>query len=79
MLDPNDEESGIWRGVPGYYPKKDLVAGHTARRSFCTNHYGIWPTSDIMYFSGHSTEAMLLQYIKAKPIERALQIFKNLK
>ena len=79
LLDPNDEESGIWRGVPGYYPKKDLVAGHTARRSFCTNHYGIWPTSDIMYFSGHSTEAMLLQYIKAKPIERALQIFKNLK
>ena len=79
LVDPKDEESGIWRGVPGYYPKKDLIAGHTARRSFCTNHYGIWPTSDIMYFSGHSTEAMLLQYIKAKPIERALQIFKNLK
>ena len=79
LVDPKDEESGIWRGVPGYYSKKDLIAGHTARRSFCTNHYGVWPTSDIMYFSGHSTEAMLLQYIKAKPIERALQIFKNLK
>ena len=79
LTDPKDEESGIWRGVPGYFPKYKLIAGHTARRSFCTNHYGIWPTSDIMYFSGHSTEAMLLQYIKAKPIERALQIFKNLK
>ena len=79
LVDPKDKESGIWRGVPGYYPKFELIAGHTARRSFCTNHYGIWPTSDIMYFSGHSTEAMLLQYIKAKPIERALQIFKNLK
>ena len=78
LTDLKDEESGIWRGVPGYYPKHELVAGHTARRSFCTNHYGFWPTSDIMYFSGHSTEAMLLQYIKAKPIERALQIFKNL-
>ena len=79
LTDPKDEESGIWRGVPGYFPKYKLIAGHTARRSFCTNHYGIWPTSDIMYFSGHSTETMLLQYIKAKPIERALQIFKNLK
>ena len=78
LTDPKDKDSGIWRGVPGYYPKHDLIAGHTARRSFCTNHYGIWPTSDIMYFSGHSTEAMLLQYIKAKPIERAMQIFKNL-
>jgi len=78
LKDSNDEESEIWRGIPGYYPKYELIAGHTARRSFCTNHYGIWPTSDIMYFSGHSTETMLLQYIKAKPIERALQIFKNL-
>ena len=79
LKDLKDEESTIWRGVPGHYPKYELIAGHTARRSFCTNHYGLWPTSDIMYFSGHSTEAMLLQYIKAKPIERALQIFKNLK
>ena len=78
LTDPNNEESGIWRGIPGYFPKHKLISGHTARRSFCTNHYGVWPTSDIMYFSGHSTEAMLLQYIKAKPIERALQIFKNL-
>ena len=78
LLDENDEDSGIWRGVPGHFPKYELISGHTARRSFCTNHYGKWATSDIMYFSGHSTEAMLLQYIKAKPIERALQIFKNL-
>ena len=77
-LNDNDEDSKIWRGTPGMYPKYELISGHTPRRSFCTNHYGIWPTSDIMYFSGHSTEKMLLEYIKAKPIERALQIFKNL-
>lgn len=78
LLDENDKDSGIWRGVAGYYTKSELISGHTARRSFCTNRYGKWATSDIMYFSGHSSEAMLLQYIKAKPVERALQIFKNL-
>lgn len=53
-------------------PKYKLISCHSARRSFCTNAYnsGV-PLQDIMAFSGHSSEKMVLLYIKASAKEKA--------
>lgn len=53
-------------------PKYELISCHSARRSFCTNAYnsGV-PLQDIMAFSGHSSEKMVLLYIKASAKEKA--------
>jgi len=53
-------------------PKYKLISCHSARRSFCTNAYnsGV-PLQDIMVFSGHSSEKMVLLYIKASAKEKA--------
>jgi len=53
-------------------PKYKLVSCHTARRSFCTNAYNSgMPLRDIMAFSGHSSEKMVLLYIKSTAKEKA--------
>jgi site-specific recombinase XerD len=42
-----------------------LVSSHTARRSFCTNHYlSGFPAIDLMKISGHRTEKAFLKYVK---------------
>ena len=53
-------------------PKYKFISCHSARRSFCTNAYnsGV-PLQDIMTFSGHSSEKMVLLYIKASAKEKA--------
>lgn len=55
--------------------KFDLVKTHTARRSFCTNAYlsGMNPV-DIMQISGHSSEKIFLNYIKADALQKAVKI-----
>ena len=63
------------------YHKHQLIASHTARRSFCTNAYkdGI-PTIAIMSISGHKDEKSFLKYIKVSPEEHAnmvLEIWKK--
>ena len=51
-------------------PKYKLISCHSARRSFCTNAYNSGMLlQDIMVFSGHSSEKMLLLYIKASAKE----------
>jgi hypothetical protein len=58
--------------------KFELVANHTARRSFCTNAYlSGMPTIDIMAISGHSSEKVFYNYIKASHLERAEKIGKH--
>ncbi len=55
--------------------KHDLIATHTARRSFCTNYYRKnMPIYDIMYFSGHSTEKEFYKYIRISKRDRATHI-----
>ncbi len=55
--------------------KHDLIATHTARRSFCTNYYRKnMPIYDIMYFSGHSTEKEFYKYIRISKQDRATHI-----
>ena len=53
-------------------PKYKLIGCHSARRSFCSNAYNSgMPLQDIMVFSGHSSERMVLLYIKASAKEKA--------
>lgn len=57
-------------------PKYKFVSMHTARRSFCTNAYneGMLPHR-IMTISGHKSEKVFMNYIKATVKEKAIQVF----
>lgn len=51
----------------------DLIASHTARRSFATNAYAAnIPLSSIMAITGHSTEQMLRKYLRLRGQEKAI-------
>ncbi|MGJ8664983.1 MAG: phage integrase SAM-like domain-containing protein [Patiriisocius sp.] len=57
------------------FSKYELIATHTARRSFCTNAYiSGMATMDIMTISGHQTERVFYKYIKASNLQRAQKI-----
>lgn len=60
------------RFVRKQFPKWQLIAAHTARRSFATNAYlaGI-PTARIMLLTGHKTEEAFFKYIKIDKKENA--------
>lgn len=60
------------------FKKHELLSNHTARRSFCTNAYKAdMPVIDIMALSGHSSEKVFYNYIKASPLERLEKISKH--
>lgn len=69
-----DEDGNVLRH------KWELVSSHTARRSGITNLYrdGILTGRDIMAISGHKTETIFNNYIKATASEKADDIFKKL-
>lgn len=55
--------------------KYEMISNHTARRSFCTNAYKSgMPSIDIMTISGHKSEKVFLNYIKATEEEKAIKI-----
>ena len=60
----------------GIYKKYELVTSHIGRRSFATNFYGKIPTSFLIYMTGHSTEAMFLNYIGKSNKDIALEMTK---
>lgn len=66
-------DNGI-RKVSGKYPKHKLVTSHIGRRSFATNFYGTIPTTYLIYITGHSTEAMFLNYIGKSNKDLAMEI-----
>lgn len=68
-------EKGI-RKVSGKYPKHKLVTSHIGRRSFATNFYGKIPTTYLIYITGHSSEAMFLNYIGKSNKDLAMEISK---
>jgi integrase len=68
---PNSKK---FRKDTGLYPKFDLVTSHIGRRSFATNFYGQIPTSYLIYVTGHSTEAMFLNYIGKSNKDLAMEI-----
>ncbi|ETN94007.1 hypothetical protein [Zhouia amylolytica] len=59
-------------------PKYHLVKTHTARRSFCTNHYAAGKSiQDIMLISERKTEREFYKYIRIEKEQKALAILKN--
>jgi len=59
-------------------PKYKMVKTHTARRSFCTNHYIAGkPIQNIMLFSGHKTEREFLKYIRIEKRQEALAVVRS--
>jgi len=69
-------------GKPISYQKKkfELIASHTARRSFVTNLYKKnVPTNQIMVATGHTKEDTLSNYIQASAIESIDLIHQTLK
>ncbi len=62
------------RKVSGIYQKYELVTSHIGRRSFATNFYGKIPTTFLIYITGHSSEAMFLNYIGKSNKDLALEI-----
>ena len=64
------------RNVEGVYPKCELVTSHIGRRSFATNFYGTIPTTLLINVTGHSTEAMFLNYIGKSNKDLAMELTK---
>lgn len=54
------------RMVLGFYPKYELIASHSFRRSFASNYYKIIPTPILINTTGHSKESMFLKYINRR-------------
>lgn len=56
-------------------PKYEFISTHTARRSFCTNAYNAgMPPYDIMVMSGHKSEKVFYNYIKASLKSKATKV-----
>ena len=68
--------SKIYRKETGLYEKCDLISSHIGRRSFATNFYGQIPTTYLIYVTGHSTEAMFLNYIGKSNKDLAMELTK---
>lgn len=58
--------------------KYNFITGHSGRRSFATNYFGIIPTALIIAITAHSSEQNLKFYIKAKPENLAKSFTKKL-
>lgn len=69
-----EPKSKIFRKENGIFPKHELVTSHIGRRSFATNFYGQIPTTYLIYVTGHSTEAMFLNYIGKSNKDLALEL-----
>lgn len=71
-----EKDSKVYRKKSGTYKKYELVTSHIGRRSFATNFYGEIPTSFLISMTGHSTEAMFLNYIGKSNKDIALEMAK---
>ena len=50
----------------GNYPKYELIASHSFRRSFASNYYKKIPTAILIGITGHSKESLFLTYINKR-------------
>jgi integrase len=71
-----DKKISKIRNVVGIYPKHELVTSHIGRRSFSSNFYGTIPTTLLINVTGHSTEAMFLNYIGKSNKDLAMELTK---
>ena len=70
----DQDEVKQYRKESGVYPKWELITSHIGRRSFATNFYGTIPTTFLINVTGHSTEAMFLNYIGKSNKDLAMEI-----
>lgn len=58
------------------YEKYKLVSAHTARRTFASIAYLEWelPIYSVMQMTGHRTERVFLQYVKARKVKNAVEV-----
>ena len=71
-----EPKSRMFRKKTATYKKWQLVTSHIGRRSFATNFYGKIPTTYLIYVTGHSTEAMFLNYIGKSNKDLAMEMTK---
>jgi integrase len=69
-----ENKSKQFRKETGMFPKWELVTSHIGRRSFATNFYGTIPTTYLINVTGHSTEAMFLNYIGKSNKDLAMEL-----
>ena len=62
------------RKESGLYSKSELITSHVGRRSFATNFYGKIPTSLLINATGHSSEALFLEYIGKTQTQQAKEL-----
>lgn len=74
LVNIGTEKDPVFRMITDVYPKYDLISSHVGRRSFATNFYGEIPTTFLIYITGHSTEAMFLNYIGKSNKDLALEV-----
>jgi integrase len=72
-------KSKIFRKKSGLFEKCELITSHIGRRSFATNFYGDIPTTYLIYATGHSTEAMFLNYIGKSNKDLSMELGKYFK
>ena len=70
----NKDEVKQYRKEVGMYKKWELVTSHIGRRSFATNFYGTIPTTYLINVTGHSSEAMFLNYLGKSNKDLAMEI-----
>lgn len=68
------DEGKQFRKEIGMYKKWELVTSHIGRRSFATNFYGTIPTTYLINVTGHSTEAMFLNYLGKSNKDLAMEL-----
>jgi integrase len=69
-----EPNSKIYRKETGLFEKCELISSHIGRRSFSSNFYGQIPTTYLIYVTGHSTEAMFLNYIGKSNKDLAMEL-----
>ncbi|NVJ46481.1 MAG: phage integrase SAM-like domain-containing protein [Cytophagia bacterium] len=79
IIEGKKYDKGSKRKLLGKYPKFELIASHTCRRSFATNYYKKVPTTVLMEITGHVKESTFLQYIgKSKDKDENAKLFLKL-
>ena len=68
------DEVKQFRKETGVFEKWELVTSHIGRRSFASNFYGTIPTTYLINVTGHSSEAMFLNYLGKSNKDLALEI-----
>jgi len=74
LINIGTKENPVYRYKTDVYLKYELISSHVGRRSFATNFYGKIPTTYLIYITGHSTEAMFLNYIGKSNKDLALEV-----